>query len=255
MQPDVDRIGQAGVVELEHPPDRSARAERIADVADGVPHADALDADRKVRRRPHLVQGVLAAPPGARAIERPGLLEGEVSDGLGDAEEGDEGAQASRLEGATREAEKVNLVARLIVGDELLVGVADAIANAEPDRPFQELRRFPLGVGDARDVVRDLAYAVGIDFGDERLQLGDVRLYEAGLVVVPGAVQAEGNSLHSNSPSTHVFARSRHRAAQWRRRTHPANDTGRQSGLRRACEKILWPAGNVRRLTIAPQCT
>src|SRR5262245_38055564 len=86
VQTDVDVFRRPSVVKIDHATDEPAGAEWIANVADRVPHADALDAHWVVRSATDLSQSGLAAPCCACAIERPSLIKRKVLYRLGDAE-------------------------------------------------------------------------------------------------------------------------------------------------------------------------
>ena len=145
---------------------------------------------------PHLCQRGLVAVLLARAVEPPGLVEGEADAGLGDADEGDKSAEAAGLEGAAREPDEVDLVAGLVVLDEGLVGLLDAVVDADADAALHELQRLALGGDDAFDVVGDLLHAIGIGGGNDLMQLADVGEDRTRAVVVPGAVEAQDDALH-----------------------------------------------------------
>ena len=136
----------------------------------------------------------------------------EARGGFGDPNLGNQAAEAACLEGATRKSDEIDLVAGLVVLDERLVGLPDPVIDADPDPAFHELQRLAVGRDDAFDVMRDLLHAIAVGGGNDLMQLADVCEDRTCPVVVPRAVQAQNDSLHTN-PQTTSMGRSRRLSA------------------------------------------
>jgi len=190
MQSDVDRGVQPRVVELEPAPDKAAGEEGVADIADRIPDADATDAHRVVSGRAKPLERRITSVFRQLAIDVPGILDGEARSLLGDAEQGNKAGQAAGLEGAAREAEEEDLVARFVGIGQKAVAFQDAIAQLVADGAFYELRTHAFGRIDPPDVARNLPDAVCVLGQNVSVKLDDVGEDCSLFVTIPGSVQA-----------------------------------------------------------------
>ncbi len=97
------------------------------------------------------------------------------------------------------EPEEVDLVARLVVGEEEAIGVEDVVAQPTPERPTGEAIQKVSGA-DALIVEDDLRHSVRVTLGDAVRQLDHVRRAERALLLlvcpVPGPITADDEAFH-----------------------------------------------------------
>ena len=221
----VDRHGVDGVLDVRSELDvvivgrgdgLERQADRQPERADGVPHADALD-------RGVVFDGVrLPELPGARvvgaqaaAIERLGL--GIELDAVAaqDAAAADHAADAARGERAAAEAEQIDGVARLVVGDEESVDIVDIGVKALAERPPFELVEHVAGA-DALVVVDDLLRAGGGALGraaGDLQHVGNAQLARVFVLLLIGSIELALAPVES--------AHDRHRVQPTRRTAYP----------------------------------
>src|SRR5207244_5472519 len=84
----------------------------------------------------------------------------------GDARERDQAGEAARLEGSAREADRIDLVAVLVVLAQEAIAALHAIANAEADRADGKGEPAEVLGGDADDVLHQLPHPVRSLGGD-----------------------------------------------------------------------------------------